>query len=368
MQSQYFASYIPITREVAVKTSGGKEPEVLELDAFGLMKILKSGDSLWLMMGSTNAAVAFGAFRRGVEVHQISYLRASSKLKLQQHDEGDNSGKKHKLTADDVFVLASGHPDLFYSVTSAQSEVLEIIANGNEFFDAMEVRKAYANLARSRIQQNAAMYGRAMGVDITTFEELAELVKKQLGIKEKKPADQSLQILLAREAQFGNQLDSTMKKSKMFNHIFGSVDGIGPKLAARFIAAIERIERFERPEDLSNYAGMLPRGVEGKMPSRRNSKGATLSRDPGLNTACFLFQEQMFRYGRNTELGQMLIKQVQRNCPCAKEERRKDAELRKKYSGAVKEARIAVTRYLLEKIIWPRWNEYMAMKTASAHQ
>ena len=356
MPSQYFASYVPIIREAEVKTSGGKEPEVLELDAFGLMKILKSGDSLWLMMGSTNVVVAFGAFRRGVEVHQISYLRASSKL------------KKHKLTADDVFALASGHPDLFYSVTSAQSEVLEIIANGNEFFDAMEVRKAYANLARSRIQQNAAMYGRAMGVDITTFEELAELVKKQLGIKEKKPADQSLQILLAREAQFGNQLDSTMKKSKMFNHIFGSVDGIGPKLAARFIAAIERIERFERPEDLSNYAGMLPRGVEGKMPSRRNSKGATLSRDPGLNTACFLFQEQMFRYGRNTELGQMLIKQVQRNCPCAKEERRKDAELRKKYSGAVKEARIAVTRYLLEKIIWPRWNEYMAMKTASAHQ
>ena len=356
MPSQYFASYVPIIREAEVKTSGGKEPEVLELDAFGLMKILKSGDSLWLMMGSTNVVVAFGAFRRGVEVHQISYLRASSKL------------KKHKLTADDVFALASGHPDLFYSVTSAQSEVLEIIANGNEFFDAMEVRKAYANLARSRIQQNAAMYGRAMGVDITTFEELAELVKKQLGIKGKKPADQSFRILLAREAQFGNQLDSAMKKSKMFNHIFGSVDGIGPKLAARFIAAIERIERFERPEDLSNYAGMLPRGVEGKMPSRRNSKGATLSRDPGLNTACFLFQEQMFRYGRNTELGQMLIKQVQRNCPCAKEERRKDAELRKKYSGAVKEARIAVTRYLLEKIIWPRWNEYMAMKTASAHQ
>jgi len=356
MPSQYFASYVPIIREAEVKTSGGKEPEVLELDAFGLMKILKSGDSLWLMMGSTNVVVAFGAFRRGVEVHQISYLRASSKL------------KKHKLTADDVFALASGHPDLFYSVTSAQSEVLEIIANGNEFFDAMEVRKAYANLARSRIQQNAAMYGRAMGVDITTFEELAELVKKQLGIKEKKPADQSFQILLAREAQFGNQLDSAMKKSKMFNHIFGSVDGIGPKIAARFITAIERIERFERPEDLSNYAGMLPRGVEGKMPSRRNSKGATLSRDPGLNTACFLFQEQMFRYGRNTELGQMLIKQVQRNCPCAKEERRKDAELRKKYSGAVKEARIAVTRYLLEKIIWPRWNEYMAMKTASAHQ
>ena len=356
MPSQYFASYVPIIREAEVKTSGGKEPEVLELDAFGLMKILKSGDSLWLMMGSTNVVVAFGAFRRGVEVHQISYLRASSKL------------KKHKLTADDVFALASGHPDLFYSVTSAQSEVLEIIANGNEFFDAMEARKAYANLARSRIQQNAAMYGRAMGVDITTFEELAELVKKQLGIKEKKPADQSLQILLAREAQFGNRLDSTVKKSNMFNHIFGSVDGIGPKLAARFIAAIERIERFERPEDLSNYAGMLPRGVEGKMPSRRNSKGATLSRDPGLNTACFLFQEQMFRYGRNTELGQMLIKQVQRNCPYAKEERRKDAELRKKYSGAVKEARIAVTRYLLEKIIWPRWNEYIAMQTASAHQ
>jgi len=356
MPSQYFASYVPIIREAEVKTSGGKEPEVLELDAFGLMKILKSGDSLWLMMGSTNVVVAFGAFRRGVEVHQISYLRASSKL------------KKHKLTADDVFALASGHPDLFYSVTSAQSEVLEIIANGNEFFDAMEARKAYANLARSRIQQNAVMYGRAMGADITTLEELEELVQKQLGIKEKKPADQSFQILLAREAQFGNRLDSTVKKSNMFNHIFGSVDGIGPKIAARFITAIERIERFERPEDLSNYAGMLPRGIKGKMPSRRNSKGATLSRDPGLNTACFLFQEQMFRYGRNTELGQMLIKQVQRNCPCAKEERRKDAELRKKYSGAVKEARIAVTRYLLEKIIWPRWNEYIAMQTASAHQ
>ncbi|MEK7201537.1 MAG: transposase, partial [Patescibacteria group bacterium] len=171
-------------------------------------------------------------------------------------------------------------------------------------------------------------------------------------------------FLVEQEERERSWLENLCKGSAFYLHLFGDVEGVGPSIGARFIAAIERIERFSQRTDLSNYAGMLPRGKEGTLPARRYSRGKTLSRDPQLNAACFILQEYMFQWGRNQPLGQRLISQVERNCPCTPEERQQDKDLRRKHAEAVKQARIAMTRYFLEYIVWPRWSEYMVLPIA----
>jgi len=369
---QYFASYVPLMTGATVLAvdKKGKIRKIEEVDAFKLKTVMNPGDELWLMMGSTNAVVASAAFRVGVDVRQISYLRAVSALNggKKTEEPREESVRKHKFSPEDIHLISKTHPEFFYRMTPSQGEVLEIMAVWQGFSDAMEVRKRYANTAYARLKSGAAIYGRVAGKEVIDGKSLKRVLNHELGVKDeggkkKKPNDSRLQLLMEAEEQVGRQLDQVVRNSGLYQHIFGSVDGVGPRLGARIIAAIERIERFDRPKDLSNYGGFLPRGSEGKLPSRKISKGRMLSRKPALNTSGFLFQDQEFTYGRKTELGQMLIKQVEKNCPCTTEQRKEDKELRKRYAIAVKEARVAVTRYLLEKIVWPRWRQYIGLST-----
>jgi len=369
---QYFASYVPLMKGATVLAvdKKGKTRKLEEVDAFKLKTVMKPGDELCLMMGSTNAVVAAAAFRLGVDVRQISYLRALSALngRKKAEIEEERGNGKHKFSPEDIHLISQKSPESFYRMTPSQGEVLEIMAAWQSFSDAMEIRKRYTNIASARLKSRAAIFGHVVGKEVIDGKSLKRVLNDELGVKDeegkkKRPNDSRLQVLMEAEEQAGRQLEEVVRSSGLYQHIFGSVDGVGPRLGARIIAAIERVERFDRPKDLSNYGGFLPRGPEGKLPSRKNSKGKMLSRKPALNTSGFLFQDQEFTYGRNTELGQMLIKQIERNCPCTAEQRKKDKDLRKRYAVAGKEARIAVTRYLLEKIVWPRWWEYVGLST-----
>lgn len=58
---RYFAAYVPIMIEgtfLQVRDNIDEQTKALELDVLGLINLLKPGDELYLMMGSTNAAVA----------------------------------------------------------------------------------------------------------------------------------------------------------------------------------------------------------------------------------------------------------------------------------------------------------------------
>ena len=73
---RWYASYVPLVplnKGATVLAVGkkGKTRKVEEVDAFKLKTIVRPGDELWLMMGSTNAVVAAAAFRLGVDVRQI---------------------------------------------------------------------------------------------------------------------------------------------------------------------------------------------------------------------------------------------------------------------------------------------------------
>lgn len=367
--AQCFAAYIPIVREakVIMVGSSGREKEQAA-DVFGAISMLEPGDELFLMMGSTNSSAALAAFQKGVMVHQVPHSRAEPILIQEVREEDGRDNNRTKISSREVRYLAQAHPNVFYSVSDAQTEVLKIMEAWDEFADAMKVRKAYASRARARIQRSAVISGEALGRKIGSRRELEDVVRESIGVtdavgRRRVPKDGMLQALLKDEQRAGRKLDAVMRRSGLFNHVFGSVDGVGTRLAARMIVAIERIDRFKRPKDLSNFGGFLPRGPSGKLPSRK--RGQSIGRKPGLNTAGFLTQERLFGYSRNTELGQMLIEMAQRDCPCTVEQRKADVALRRRYAGAVKKARIAVTRHLLEKIVWPRWREYMGLVASS---
>jgi len=365
----YAASTVPIMRENTVlrwDPGSGEEPKSMELDAFGMRVSLQPEDHLWLMMGATNAAVASGLFRQGVIVHQLSNSRAMPVVRASHNgtsEKGAANGARIKISAADVFGVASTNPDLFYPVHEKQAEILGIMSSWNQVTDSMETRKAYANLVRSRLQQEAVVTGFVKNQQIADSKQLAALIDAEVG---KDPADESMRLFLKREAQAIRHLDKAAKDSGLYRQVFAPIHGMGPRIAARFISAIERIERFATARDLSNFAGMLPRGKDGKLPSKKNSKssGMPLSRSALLNNACYMFQEQMFGYGAHTDLGQMMHGQIQQTCPCNTEMRKSDKELRSRHSEAVRKARISTTRHLLEQIIWPGWRSYMGLNAS----
>lgn len=338
---KYISTFIPVMKKGTVSVDG----KDVECDALELMQRMGPEDELWLMMGSTNAAVALGAYRKGVKVHQISYPRARS------------SNGEQKVSLDGIREIVERQPQLFYSLYPQQSEVLEIISAWQDVEDAMEARKEYANRLRARVMARAVIEGRK------TKEQLEEEIEQLLGKKSKgiKPADAGMQYFLEKEKKAEQELAKVIGKSGLYNQVFKLVGGVGAKLAARFIAGIERIERFQRAKDLSNYAGLLPRGKDGRLPSRRQAgqNNEQLSRSPKLNTACFNLQEWLFIYGKNTELGAFMREEMERRCPCTAEQRKNDPELRKRYAAAVKQARILTTRRFLEEIVWPKWRSYV---------
>ena len=185
--------------------------------------------------------------------------------------------------------------------------------------------------------------------------------KGQRRDKEIKSLDPGISYFETLEKNSDRHLASVMSRSGLYQTVFEPIEGIGVRLAARLISSTQWIERFPTPTDLSNYAGVLPRGRDGKLPSRKRTKrsGDPLARDPALNNACFLIQDQMFGYGSGTPLGRMLHGRINELCPCAQEQRDKDKDLKRRHGEATRQGRIHMTRHLLEKIIWPGWHEYI---------
>lgn len=357
--TQHWASTIPFMKEATILADRGKGPKEITIDPLEFVFSLGPDDTLWIMMGSTNAAVVLGAWRKGATVHQLSPVRMINALNLTSEE-----GKKTRPTPLIVQRVAISHPEAFYPMYPGQTEILQISSAWQALSDAMEARKAYANLVRSRLQRQAIVSGEINGHLLPNKEELKLLLDDQLATKDengkkREPKDPFIKGFIRKEDEASQELEKVLRESGLYASVFAPIDGVGPRIAARFIAGIERIERFQKPTDLSNYTGMLPRGKDGKLPSKKRSKGETLSRSPALNTSCYLLQDQMFGWGRKTELGQRLIAQVERDCPCTAEARKIDKELRRKHAKAVTEARIAMTRYFLEKIVWPKWQEYI---------
>jgi hypothetical protein len=358
---EYFASFVPLRRDSIVLCQDGSGVSTLVIkDSFSLLERLQPGDKLWQMMGSTNSNIALAAFRKGVEVYEISYPRIRSWLQK------NGNSARQGITPEDVRKVAQEQPSLFYPLLPAQSEILEIITAWEALSEIMRKRIDFSNTLRHLILREVIISGEYEGRKINSKEELEIFLTELLvGIRDEEgrklpPRDPVLASLLKQEERARRNLKRICERSNFYQQVFGDVEGVGPILAARFISAIVRIERFKKPTDLSNYAGMLPRGREGKLPSKKRSKGEFLSRSPELNNASFLFQEVIYRWGGvNTPLGQMLRELIHQECPFTPEERAKNEELKRRYREAVKKAKIRVTRYFLEEIIWPRWKVYV---------
>lgn len=364
---QYFAGTVPLVKEASVLyRAGGKRARPLKaMDGFALVLLINEGDELYLMMGSTNTVVALGAMRRGAKVFQLSYARASAYLaqngptqKTTSDEEmkeitGDGGqDSKTKISSFDVHRIAMFAPEFFYPLQSKDAEALEISRAWGRLSAAMEDRKARINRMRVAYYQDAVMGGQDIGVTIdevrAAFDELVD---------KKKTTDMQLRFLFDEEDKASKELDSVMSHSGLYKVVFKPIEGVGPRIAARFISAIERIVRFDTPDDLSRYAGMAPTR-DGKLPSRK--RGGLVSRKPSLNTACYMLQDQMGGYSANTPFGQALKEQVARECPCTQEERNADKTLKSKHGIAVRRARIAMTRLFLKQI-WEDWRKYAGL-------
>lgn len=364
----FYASYVPIVREdkttiLFKSTPSGRLRELKVDGALELVSLVTPKDELYLMMGSTNAALALGTFNRGVRVFQLSYVRAKSfltrgqaeQVKVEEGEETDEEEtqptrrKKLKVSPEHVYQISQEDPELFYPTLARQSEILEIMNAWDDLARAMKTRIQYANTVRSHLQRRAVIAGKM------TKKELDEYIEQRVGLKD--PQDLHMKALLAIEQDRGKELDEVMNGSGLYEKVFVPIEGIGPRLAARVIAGIERIERFPTADDLIRFGGFLPQ-KGGKLPSKK--RGVIVNRSPKLNNAGFMIQDQLTVFGANSEYGLMLKARAQAACPSTKEQRAADKALRSRYGEAMKQARIYITRVILERI-YRDWSNYMGL-------
>lgn len=361
---KYFTSYVPIMKPATILHSeNGEEPKKNdEVDTLEFVNSINPGDELWLAMGSTNASVALGAQERGARVFQLSFTRAKPYLGGDTEEESEGTRRKTKIKPEDVWRLSREAPGIFYPTNTLQSEVLAVISAWQELLADMEARKAYANRERARIRHHSIITGQ-----FSTAKELDEHLDALVGAKD--PSDPMVHRYLAKEKEDEGHLKKALHGSRVYRRVFEPIQHMGPRVAARFITGIERIERFPEPGDLMIYAGMMgPRG--GPLPSRKRSAktGEPLARSSVLNNACYMFQEQMFKWGVNSPYGQALRAQIIEECcsgvanespyKACEEARKKDKERREQHAAAVKRGRIGISRKLLREI-YDGWTAVM---------
>ena len=120
------------------------------------------------------------------------------------------------------------------------------------------------------------------------------LVEKQYD--ERKASDEILQALLSEEKARGRELTNAVEALDVYQQVFAPVEGCGPMIAARIIAAVIDIRRFERAPQLKKYCGVHVLD-DGTFPRQR--RGQVANWQPECRQALYLLAEQFNRRPRS---------------------------------------------------------------------
>jgi transposase len=156
------------------------------------------------------------------------------------------------------FIMRNPEEELpLVSLPTEQEEVLRSLVSMKQFLTALRTRlinRLHAlyvqagitglkksNLARAegREQQRAALAGEAYILIAESLERELETTEKELGI-------------------YKETIDCIVRDSALTPYIL-SIPGVGPGLAAAFLAYIGDGKRFTKPAEVANYVGLVPR-------------------------------------------------------------------------------------------------------------
>lgn len=257
------------------------------------LRSLKDGDVLYLEMGGLAEDAALGAYRRGVRVLRIPPVLLKKHEKEMAGNGDEKSARHHTIRA-----VAEKSPELFYELVPADTGVIEVSILARDWQGTM----------RDRIRAGNRRYRRFYRRVILNPAQFADLTKAELKKKAQEwvESDAGWKAIASEEEECKAELASAVKRLSLYKEVFEPIEGVGPGVAARFIMAIGRMDRFPSEGSFRAYCGYgLKDGV------RQDKKsGETISYSPKAKNAVGQFMTWLMRYGKNTEYGKMLAERL----------------------------------------------------------
>lgn len=208
---------------------------------------LRTGDSIAMVLGGSGdtfaAALTTRATRMGAAVYRISPHMLHD-LRLDDDKDQDAHLLAQTLTQ---------RPALFYRSRPREAAIVHVKERWDLLWQATQARIA----CEQRLHQQAVGKAFREAGDVDGGNAALEHAYDQL-----KANDETFQNLLAAERRCERELDKAVKRTDVWQKVFADVEGIGPRLAGRIIAAVGDIRRFIVEANPNQIAGSKARSDE----------------------------------------------------------------------------------------------------------
>ncbi len=246
---------------------------------------LKSDDTVAMILGGSGDRLAFALSRRAEEINARVLRIPAFRLKE----------KRQRAKEEDALSLAElvrDLPGVFYLVEPRDRKLILVRECLQARIDAMKARIA----CEQRLRQN--LIGRIFCREEGLFPEGSIEAR----FDEAKANDTIFNALATEEKAREKELLQALKELDIYNELFEPIVACGPMIAARLIASIQDIRRFETPPQLKAFCGthVLP---DGKFARQR--RGAIANWHPDARQALFLLGKQ-FNYRPDSYWGKKL--------------------------------------------------------------
>lgn len=308
------------------------------------------GDIVAMVLGGSGDRLAYALSRRSDEIGASVYRIPPFVLQGVRNNKiavsalpGLAIDEKH----DDSLLLAQllpDRPELFYKVSPRDRDTIALI----------EAYRYRTEVMKARIACEQRLHQQVVGQIFCSKEGFYPEGKIEDWFDGRKASHAILTNLLAEEKEANSQLSRAAKQLDVYLHLFGPIEGVGPAIGARLIAAIQDIRRFESPAKLKKFLGVHVMS-DGTFVRRR--KGQVANWHPDGRQALYLLGDQ-FNRRPDSVWGQKLREykvKLRQKYP----EKVVDEEGKSKYSdGHIH--RMATWRTLTKFVewLWDEWTEF----------
>jgi hypothetical protein len=237
---------------------------------------VRKGDTVAMVLGGSGDYLAFALSRRAQEIG-ARVMRVPS-FTLKKH----RATEKKDDDASELARLATEMPEVFYPVTDRDLSLVLVRETFTARTDAMKARIACEQRLRQRL----------IGNIFCSSDGLVPEGGVEKAFAERKASDAILQALLKEESDRERDLAKAVEKLDVFQKVFEPVVGCGPKIAARIIASVVDIRRFETEPKFKKFCGVHCLD-DGSFARRR--AGQVANWHPDCRQALYLIAEQFNR-------------------------------------------------------------------------
>jgi|APSaa5957512622_1039677.scaffolds.fasta_scaffold50010_1 transposase len=245
---------------------------------------LQPGDQVAMVLGGSGDNLAYSLSRRAEEIGAEVFRIPPAVLK--QHRNGGDKNDDAALLAD----LLKTNPQEFYKIQPRDRDLIWLRVTLQARIDAMKARIACEQRLRQRVVGQTFCSPEGKFPEGGIEKAFADL----------KANDVILQALIKEETARDRELLKALQILPVYQQILKPIEGCGPAIASRIIAAVQDVRRFPTAAKLKAFCGVHLL-TDGRFPRRRH--GELANWQPEARQALYLLGEQFNKWRPNSAWG-----------------------------------------------------------------